>query len=267
MHKITRRYIWSRLFRLAVTVCWRALTASRRQKDKRGLSSGHSHYKTAFESFAPDISEQPDPTLTDLFDTRNHGSQRLSASYQHTRHVVVTHTHAHTTRDRVTEVLTIISGEVCAELPRLFLCERPSSIAPRWVKGGRQELECTQSEKESVQLLAVHYCCGANRGRIVSLQSRYSSPFINLRAVLNQQFFSKNIQSSKYLEPVRRRSSKCFSNIWNEVGPEKLRLVASKFWSLFRPFQSTHVRAATAEPRASLTTQSQLRSWLRHRRP
>ena len=107
MHKITRRYIRSRLFRLAVTVCWRALTASRRQKDKRGLSSGHSHYKTAFESFAPDISEQPDPNLTDLFDSRNHGSQRLSASYQHTRDVVVTCTHTHTTRDKGTKVLTV----------------------------------------------------------------------------------------------------------------------------------------------------------------
>ena len=37
-----------------------------------------------------------------------------------------------------------------------------------------------QSGKESVQLPAVHHCCGANRGRIVSLQSIYSSPFINL---------------------------------------------------------------------------------------
>ena len=69
------------------------------------------------------------------------------------------------------------------------------------------------------------------------------------------------------MEPVRRRSSKCFPKIWKEVGPEKILLVASKFWSLFRPFQSTHVRAATAEPRAFLTRQSQLRSWLGHGRP
>ena len=96
-----------------------------------------------------------------------------------TRHVVVTRMHAHTTRDKGTKALTVVSGEVRAELPRLFLCERPSSIAPRWVKGGRPESECTQSGKESVQLQAVHHCCGANRGRIVSLQSRYSSPFIN----------------------------------------------------------------------------------------
>ena len=42
---------------------------------------------------SPDISEQPDPNLTDLFDTRNHGSQRLSARYQHTLDVIVTRTH------------------------------------------------------------------------------------------------------------------------------------------------------------------------------
>ena len=68
-----------------------------------GLSSGYSHYRTAFESFAPDISEQPGPNITDLFDTRNDGSQRLSASCQHARHVVVTRTHAHTTREKRTK--------------------------------------------------------------------------------------------------------------------------------------------------------------------
>ena len=67
---------------------------------KAGLSSGHSHYRDSFETLAPDISEQPDPNLTDLFSRRNHGSQCLSASYQHTRQVVVTRTHAHTTRDK-----------------------------------------------------------------------------------------------------------------------------------------------------------------------
>ena len=80
--------------------------AAKRQA-KAGLSSGLSHDRTVFESLAPDISEQPDPNLTDLFDTRNHGSQRLSASYQHSRHVVVTRTHAHTTRDEGTEALTV----------------------------------------------------------------------------------------------------------------------------------------------------------------
>ena len=84
---------------------YRFLAAKRQAK--AGLSSGHSHYRTAFESFAPDISEQPDPNLTGLFDTRNHGGQRLSASYQHTRHVVVTRTHAHTTRDKGTKALTV----------------------------------------------------------------------------------------------------------------------------------------------------------------
>ena len=93
-----RRYIRSRLFRLA---CHRFLACPYRflaakGQAKAGLSSRHSHYRTAFESFAPDISKQPDPNLTDLFDTRNHGSQSLSASYLHTRHVVVTRTHART---------------------------------------------------------------------------------------------------------------------------------------------------------------------------
>ena len=104
-----RRYSRSRLFRLEVTVflaCFcRFLAAKRRAK--AGLSSVHSHYRTAFEFFAPDISEQPDPNLTDLFDTHNHGTQRLSASYQHTRHVIVTRAHAHTTRDKGTKALTV----------------------------------------------------------------------------------------------------------------------------------------------------------------
>ena len=76
-----RRYIRSRLFRLAVTAFWRAFTASWRQKGKRKQIFPRAVRTTepAFEPFAPDISEQPDPNLTDLFDTRNHGSQRLSA--------------------------------------------------------------------------------------------------------------------------------------------------------------------------------------------
>ena len=66
---------------------YRFLAAKRQAK--LDLSSGHSHDRTAFESFAPDISEPPDPNLTDLFDTRNHGGQRLSARYQHTQHGVI----------------------------------------------------------------------------------------------------------------------------------------------------------------------------------
>ena len=72
--------------------CLYRFLAAKRQA-KADLSSGRSHDRTAFESFAPDISEQPDPNLTDLFDTRNHGSQRLLARYEHTRDVVVTRTH------------------------------------------------------------------------------------------------------------------------------------------------------------------------------
>ena len=78
-----RRYIRSPLFRLVVTVFWRALTASWRQKASESrFSSGHSHYRTAFESFArehsrrcaTDTSEQPDTNLTDLFDTWHHAT-------------------------------------------------------------------------------------------------------------------------------------------------------------------------------------------------
>ena len=84
---------------------YRFLVAKRQAK--ADLSSGPSHDRTAFESFAPDNSEQPDSNLTDLFDTRNHGSQRLSARYQHTRDVVVTRTHTHTTRDKGTKALIV----------------------------------------------------------------------------------------------------------------------------------------------------------------
>ena len=72
---------------------YRFLAATRQAK--AGLSSDHSHYRTAFESFAPDISEQPDQDLTDLFDTRNHGSQRLSAKLP-THTARGCHTHART---------------------------------------------------------------------------------------------------------------------------------------------------------------------------
>ena len=85
---------------------YRFLAAKRQAK--AGFSSGHSHYRTAFESFAHGISEQPDPNLSDLFDTRNHGRQRLSASYQHTRHVVVTRMHSHATRDKGAKALTVL---------------------------------------------------------------------------------------------------------------------------------------------------------------
>ena len=73
---------------------------------KVGLSSGHSHDRTAFEPFAPDIFGS-DQNLTDLSDTRNLGSNHLSESYQYTRYVVVTRRHAHTTRDKGTKALTV----------------------------------------------------------------------------------------------------------------------------------------------------------------
>ena len=83
------------------------LPGGKKASESRYLSSGHQHDRTAFESFAPDISERPDQNITDLFDTRNHGSQRLSARYEHTRDVLATRTHTHTTRDTGVETLTV----------------------------------------------------------------------------------------------------------------------------------------------------------------
>ena len=65
---------------------YRFLAAKRQAK--ADLSSGHSHYRTAFESFAPehsrrcatDISEQPDPNLTDLFDTWHHATMAANVA-------------------------------------------------------------------------------------------------------------------------------------------------------------------------------------------
>ena len=88
-----------------VTAFWRALTASWRQKGKRKQRSFLG--PLARLSFAPDISEQPDPNVTELFDTRYHGSQRLPARYDHTRDVLVTRTHTHTTRDKGIKALTV----------------------------------------------------------------------------------------------------------------------------------------------------------------
>ena len=53
-----------------------------------GFSSGHLHYRTAFESFAAehsrrcstDISEQPDPNPTDLFDTWHHATMAANVA-------------------------------------------------------------------------------------------------------------------------------------------------------------------------------------------
>ena len=104
-----RRYIRSRLFRLGVTVFWRALTASWQQKGKRKQVFPRAIRTTELPSNPSPLRFRNNQiqNLTDLFDTRNHGSQRLSASHQHTRHVVVTRTHAHTTRDEGTKALTI----------------------------------------------------------------------------------------------------------------------------------------------------------------
>ena len=96
-----RRYMRSLLFRLAITAFWRALTASWRHKGKRKQRSflGPLARQNCLRILRPDISEQPDHNLTDFFDKRNHGSQRLSARYEHTPDVLVTRTHTRTTRD------------------------------------------------------------------------------------------------------------------------------------------------------------------------
>ena len=62
------------------------LLAAKRQA-KAGLSSGHSHDRIAFESFAPNV--QTSSTHATM-------AANVSASYQHTQHVVVTRTHART---------------------------------------------------------------------------------------------------------------------------------------------------------------------------
>ena len=100
-----KRYIRSLLFTLAVTIFWRALTGSRRAEGKRTQVLPRA-IRTA------ELPSNPSPltfwnNLTGLFGTRNHGSQRFSASYQRTRHVVVTCSHAHTTRDKGTKALTV----------------------------------------------------------------------------------------------------------------------------------------------------------------
>ena len=129
-----RRYIRSRLFRLAVTVFWRALTASWRQKGKR---------KQAFPPGAIRSTELPS------------NPSPLS------------------TRD---------GAQLAFRKEQIQILQTSSTL------GTTQPWQPTsQSGKESVQLPAVRHCCGANRGRIVSLQSRYSSPFINL-----SHFFLRN---------------------------------------------------------------------------
>ena len=102
----TRRYIRSGLFRLAVTVFWRALTASWWQKGKRKQVFPRAIRTTELPSNPSPLTFRNNQIQ--ILQTRIHGSQRLSASYQHTRHVVVTRTHAHTTRDKGTKALTCL---------------------------------------------------------------------------------------------------------------------------------------------------------------
>ena len=113
-----RRYIRSRLFRLAVTVFWCALTSCWRQQGKRKEVFPRAIRATQLPSNPSPLSTRDGAQLTfrnnqiHILQTRHLaprtlGSQRLSASHQHTRHVVVTRTHAHPTRDEGTKALTI----------------------------------------------------------------------------------------------------------------------------------------------------------------
>ena len=74
---------------MAVTVLWRALTASWRQKGKRKQVFPRAIRTTELPSnpsplhsrrCATDISEQPDPNLTDLFDTWHHATMAANVA-------------------------------------------------------------------------------------------------------------------------------------------------------------------------------------------
>ena len=135
-----------RLFRLAVTVCWRALTASWRQKGKRKQVFPRAIRTTELPSNPLPLSTRDGAQLT----FRNNQIQILQTS------------------------------------------SKLGTMQP-WQP-------TSQSEKESVQLPAVHHCCGANRGRIVSLQSGYSSPFINV-----SPFFLRNFGPERSMPAPSRR--------------------------------------------------------------
>ena len=68
-----------------------------KKQAKADLSSGHSHDRTAFESFALDISEQPDPNLTD---TQPWQPTSLSKIPTHTARGCHTHARTYNARQR-----------------------------------------------------------------------------------------------------------------------------------------------------------------------
>ena len=68
-----------------------------KKQAKADLSAGHSHDRTAFESFALDISEQPDPNLTD---TQPWQPTSLSKIPTHTARGCHTHARTYNARQR-----------------------------------------------------------------------------------------------------------------------------------------------------------------------
>ena len=103
-----RRYIRSRLFRLAVTVFWRALTASWRQKGKRKQVFPRAIRTTELPSNpSPPIFRNNQIQIVQTSSTHATMAANVSQQDQHTRHVVVTRTHADTTRDKGTKALTV----------------------------------------------------------------------------------------------------------------------------------------------------------------
>ena len=95
-----RRYIRSRLFRLAVTVFWRALTASWRQKGKRKQVFPRAIRTTELPLNPSPLTFRNNQiqNLTDLFDTRNHDSQRKLRT--HTARGCHTHARTYNARQR-----------------------------------------------------------------------------------------------------------------------------------------------------------------------
>ena len=104
-----RRYIRSRLFRLAVTVFWRALTASWRQQGKRKQVFPRAIRTTELPSNPSPLTFRNNQ-IQILQTSSTHATMVANVSQQVTNtHCTcfVTRTHAHTTRDKGTKVLTV----------------------------------------------------------------------------------------------------------------------------------------------------------------
>ena len=106
-----RRYIRSRLFGLAVTVFWRALTASWRQKGKRKRIFPRAIRTTELPSNPSPLTFRNNQ-IQILQTSTTHPTMAANVSQQDTSpHARGCHTHArthaHTTRDKGTKALTV----------------------------------------------------------------------------------------------------------------------------------------------------------------